>query len=300
MLPLALALLLTGPAHAERVRLDAPRDALAVAESLLQEHRGLFIGETHVETDAGYRFLLENFPRFKARGVGLLGIEMINAVNQPEVDAYYADPVNADGPLKDVLLRRWGGDRPYRFDLVERARGLGIATEAIDHRPNQERLEPIEINAKWADSVDAAAKKLGRVKFVVYGGFLHGLPGSDRVPALLHIPAIIPADPNDFRDEVYSFDGGYKVVAVDGDVYSAVESMTFADAARREARASQGALKTAWEEAARRIDAFEQGERVASVRRLGAVHEEILDLKDEAWERAFFEKLFAAMDDAAR
>lgn len=225
----------TPAARPQASRLEPPRPALAVALEELARAPGLFLGEVHEDDHPSYRFALDNLEAFRSAGVRLLGFEMVNAVDQGAIDAYYADPEEGARALKDVLTRRWGS--PYRFELVEKARALGIRTVAVDHRPEgHPHYSPAQINALWAAETREALRGLpDGSKFVVYGGFLHGLPGPDRVPAILGIPAILPANPNDYREDYFDWEERWLVVGSEGRVHSAARALSFSKECATEA-----------------------------------------------------------------
>jgi hypothetical protein len=224
---------LSGTAAAEMQPVSPPQDALSWAQEQLQGRDGLFIGETHSGNSAGYLFLLNNLAAFKASGVTVLAVEVVNAVHQDRIDAYYANPETHAAGLKEVLQERWGSD--YRFDVIERARELGIKTVAVDHRPNSEHYPVNVLNGLWAGEVRKAMAQSPGGKYIVFGGFYHGIGGDDRVPAMLGIPSLIPANLNIFPATSFGERDGYAILAQEGDIYSAVSRLAFTTAVGQEA-----------------------------------------------------------------
>lgn len=221
-------------------RFDPPRDALAVAVEALAEGPGLFVGEAHEGNHPAYLFMLRHMGELYTNGVRVLGLEMVNHVDQDKVDAYYADPHRNAEPLKRVLRERWSGDDPYRFELIEKARSLGIATVAVDNRPDSDPASRdwthAATNAFWAARVREAVARRPGSKFVVYGGFYHGVEGADRIPAIMGVKALLPADPNEFRGSYFGERSAWGVAVRRGSANFCVPVEGFADACRELAR----------------------------------------------------------------
>ena len=291
MRPLGLVLALLFAAVVARAG-DAPRDAWAEASEALTDAPGLFIGEIHEENHPAYLFVLRHMGDFQVRGVRLLGLEMVNAVDQAAIDAYYAYPEKNAAALKEVLTRRWGS--PYRFELIEKARSLGIRTVAVDHRPNGENYPAGEINALWAGEIRRALSEMpAGAKYLVYGGFLHGLDAPDRVPAILGIPALLPANSNDFPDDYFDWEPRYAVVARSHGIRSAVQTLSFEKECAVEARSDRrgGAERAAaFAKLCPAIAAHRAGDRSARAR-IAEIGAQLRTNGAGPWDRRYLDEL---------
>lgn len=109
---------------------------------LLRNSRGFCIGEKHIES-AARNFLLKNMYYLAQKNVKIIGVEGINAAQQPILDAYIFDDPSTwsnetakkiDELLEKSRLFKRPKEEKYRFDnVLEAARKYKIRVIGLDY-----------------------------------------------------------------------------------------------------------------------------------------------------------------------
>ena len=188
-------------------KLNITTDVEAQLALLLENRRGLLIGESHGSDVNGLRFVNEQMDALKAQGVTVIGLEHLRSdLAQPLIDSYLSTG-NMSSELRTMLKTKH-----LDISLFENARAKGLRIVALDAnstaRPNVQGTEHgLMYRAGSANNVavDTLSGLPAGEKFVAIYGNAHlqshkGIEGF--IPGITHrlgLPALKVSETNQFK-----------------------------------------------------------------------------------------------------